>query len=115
MDNVVYLNVGGVHFPTRRSTINVPNTFFEGILRQFNEPCVEIFLDRDPTHFRHILNWLRGSRHLPDNHCVLEELLHEADFFLLQDMKEAIIRRRSTSPCIERSLAMICEELRQGK
>ena len=43
-------------------------------------------IKRDPTHFRHILNHMRGSTALPDARDVLCELRFEADFYGLQDM-----------------------------
>ena len=40
------------------------------------------FIDRDGTHFRHILNYLRtGKLVLPDDKVVRKELLSEAEFY----------------------------------
>tara|TARA_B100001741_G_scaffold313582_1_gene320447 strand:+ start:2514 stop:2783 length:270 start_codon:yes stop_codon:yes gene_type:complete len=50
----------------------------------------EYFVDRDPTHFRYILNYMRGSKYLPNNTCILEELLEEADFYCMEALKKTI-------------------------
>ena len=60
MGMLVYLNVGGVFFATSRDTLRESDSFFSGLVQ--NECCHEYFVDRDPTHFRHVLNWLRGGR-----------------------------------------------------
>ena len=108
---VVYLNVGGVYFMTRRSTLaGGASSFFTGMVRA--QPSeTEFFVDRDPTHFRHVLNWLRGVCYLPEDEPTLHELAWEADFFCLQDMRDAIQRRESVS--VLRTLDAICGELRQ--
>lgn len=90
-DALVHLNVGGVYFTTRRATLEQSQSFFAGALRTHPE-CCELFVDRDPTHFRHILNWLRGVRSLPEEGAVLRELAWEADYFCMSDMREAIAR-----------------------
>lgn len=98
-DGVVHLNVGGVVFPARRSTLVASNSFFAGAMRAHPE-CCELFVDRDPTYFRHVLNWLRGVRYLPDDDATLRELQWEADYFCLDDMCEAIrcVQRRFSIP-----------------
>ncbi|CAN0093241.1 unnamed protein product [Ectocarpus sp. 12 AP-2014] len=61
---------------------------------------VEFFIDRDPTHFRHILNYLRDSYiglesfGKEDLHF-LEELSHEAQFFNIAGLCSDISRRMS--------------------
>lgn len=53
----------------------------------------EYFFDRDPTHFRYILNYLRTSKIiLPESKRELQELLLEAEYFSVDDLKEAIQR-----------------------
>jgi len=61
---LVHINVGGTVFTTRRSTLeSAEGTFFEGILSERfsvdRDKDGNIFIDRDPKHFKHILNWLR--------------------------------------------------------
>lgn len=89
MDDQIFLNVGGVCFATRRSTLLPSNSFFSGAVRA-QPDYSELFLDRDPTYFRHILNWLRGVRYLPEDDAVLQELHWEADYYCMPDMCEAI-------------------------
>lgn len=110
----IYLNVGGVCYVTRPDTLRQGDTFFAALLAH-TEDCEEIFIDRDPTHFRHILNWLRGIRSLPLDAAVLHELIPEADYFSMADMKQALqvalcdAHRRS----IARSIDAVAAELRQ--
>ena len=106
--HIVHLNVGGVYFSTLRSTLTESDSFFSGALRHHHD-C-ELFVDRDPTHFRHILNWLRGVRCLPEEDAVLHELACEADYYCMTDLKAAIVktgRRYSTG----RALTAIATEM----
>ena len=42
------------------------------------------FIDRDGTHFRYILNYLRtGQLVVPEDNTVRRELLTEAEFYLV--------------------------------
>lgn len=94
MSPIVYLNVGGCSFTTRRDTLR--QGFFSGLVESIMEDGMEVFVDRDPTHFRYILNWLRGSKCLPEDDQTLTELMWEADFYALDDMVASIgeTRRR---------------------
>ena len=111
-DHLVHLNVGGVYFTTRRSTLSNSASFFSGAVRAHPD-CCELFVDRDPTHFRHVLNWLRGTRHLPDDQASLRELRWEADYYCMHDMADAL-SKAPLRPTLEQSLQGIKEELRQG-
>jgi hypothetical protein len=89
-ESVVTLNVGGFVFVTRRSTLLESNCFFAG-LAQHHPDCAELFVDRDATHFRHVLNWMRGVRGaLPEEECALRELQCEAEFYAMTDLVRAI-------------------------
>ena len=70
-------------------------------------------MDRDPTYFRYVLNWLRGVKYLPDEETVLNELIWEADYFCLEEMRDAIIRTKNRYN-MSRSLHNIHLELRQS-
>lgn len=49
------------------------------------------FYDRDPKHFRTILNFLRdGSAALPDGRCGKLELLAEATYFCVQPLVDQV-------------------------
>lgn len=80
---------------TSLQTLETSDSFFAGLVRETG--CEEYFVDRDPTHFRYVLNWLRGSRVLPEEAGVLQELLVEAEFYSLSDMADAIRHRRGLS------------------
>ena len=110
-DALVHLKVGGVWFATRRSTLEQSQSFFAGAVRAHPD-CCELFVDRDPTHFRHVLNWLRGVRFLPDDDVTLRELVWEADYYCMHDLREAIARtpHRFSLP---RALLSIRDEMRQ--
>lgn len=88
MSPIVYLNVGGCFFVTHRETLQ--RGFFLGLVESIAHDDTEVFVDRDPTHFRYILNWLRGSKCLPEDDQTLTELMWEADFYALDDMVASI-------------------------
>lgn len=107
--DVVYLNVGGVYYCTRRSTLLRSDTFFAGLARNHE---TELFVDRDPTHFRHILNWLRGVRYLPEDDTQLKELACEAEFYAMVDMRDAISRAKRRFSLLQ-SVTEISSEMRR--
>jgi hypothetical protein len=103
---MVYLNVGGAVFCTTRRTLLDSNSFFSGLACTVEG--TEIFVDRDPTYFRHILNWMRGVRFLPDDDTSLQELAFETDYYAMSDMLECIRKRRMCSvPGIHVSLSKL--------
>lgn len=108
---IVCLNVGGVYFATRRSTLLASDSFFTGLVRSQPEEH-ELFIDRDPLHFRHVLNWIRGVRFLPEDASVLAELTWEADYYSLSEMRRAISHAHGVS--VPRTLAAIHAEMRQS-
>lgn len=76
------LHVGGIPFVTTLTTLKtIPNTFFSAL----SETADEYHIDRDPVHFRHILNHLRGSRVIPSDIQSLRELRVEADYYNLSE------------------------------
>jgi hypothetical protein len=91
----VRLDVGGQLFHTTHTTLtNIPHTFFSGL----GQAEGEVFIDRDPTHFRILLNWLRGSTALPWEHQALQELREEASFFCVSCLLAAIDQRLLSTP-----------------
>lgn len=80
----MWLNVGGVVFETRIDTLGKVNSFFSEFTTY--PETKEVFVDRDPTHFRHILNYMRGSLTYPPTRIELVELMNEAAFYSLDDM-----------------------------
>lgn len=99
-ETVVYLNVGGLYFPTRRSTLLTSTSFFAGLIRAHPD-CCELFVDRDPTYFRYVLNWLRGVRYLPEEDSMLQELYWEADYYCMPDLKDAVLRTPQRSSVLQ--------------
>ena len=80
----MFLNVGGTVFETRRETLQNKSSFFAGF--ETSAETETIFIDRDPTHFRHILNYLRGVLTFPPTRLGIAELRHEAEFYALDGM-----------------------------
>ena len=95
---IVYLNVGGIVFPCTRETLcNRGENFFCALCRRV-ENVSEHFVDRDPSYFRYILNYLRGPIALPTDLNVLEELRIEADFYAMTDLVGEIERQQKQCP-----------------
>ena len=83
--NRVRLDVGGQIFVTSRETLVARDTFFRGLVEHV-ENDDEIFIDRDPTHFRHILNFLRNSPSFPTKVSDIQQLKAEADFYCISEL-----------------------------
>jgi hypothetical protein len=113
-DSIVNVNVGGIYFATRRSTLAHSDSFFAAAVRAHPD-CAEMFVDRDPTHFRHVLNWLRGVRNLPTDATTLRELRHEADYYNMHDMVATIARSPSPEPSLASVLCGIRDQLAGGR
>lgn len=109
--DVVWLNVGGFHFVTRRTTLETSDSFFSGLVAA-DAHADEYFIDRDPTVFRHVLNWMRGVKHVPDDDLVLQELVHEAEYYSLSSLVAAIRTKRPRCS-ISKALEAIADEMRQ--
>ena len=86
------LNVGGTEFVTTRNTLHQRGGmhFFSGLIRAHETFDETVFIDRDPTHFRHILNFLRGGLTCPSDPHHIEELIAEADYYALVELKAAL-------------------------
>ncbi|XP_074714161.1 SH3KBP1-binding protein 1, partial [Strix uralensis] len=82
---VVQLNVGGKRFSTSRQTLTwIPDSFFSSLLSgrisTLKDETGAIFIDRDPTVFAPILNFLR-TKELDPRGVSVSLLLHEAQFY----------------------------------
>jgi len=93
----VKLNVGGIKFVTTLNTLTkFPDTYFSTAFSGRHEVTLDaegyFCIDRDGTHFRYILNWLRDGtfRALPGNCC--EELFAEIRYYLLEDFLDPATR-----------------------
>ena len=96
----VRLNVGGKYFLTTYDTLsNAHNkekpTYFSGITsghfkEEFDELLKEsyYFIDRDPTHFRYVLNYLRDGNVscIPQKIELLREILQESSFYAIEGL-----------------------------
>eukprot|EP00638_Chattonella_subsalsa_P016585 CAMPEP_0117829672 /NCGR_PEP_ID=MMETSP0949-20121206/8005_1 /TAXON_ID=44440 /ORGANISM="Chattonella subsalsa, Strain CCMP2191" /LENGTH=178 /DNA_ID=CAMNT_0005670467 /DNA_START=55 /DNA_END=591 /DNA_ORIENTATION=+ len=99
--SILKLNVGGTRFLTSRSTIEkIPESMLArmfSIESPYSNPTDEegyVFIDRDGNRFNHVLNFLR-SGNVPnfDDKWRYEEILEEADFFAIQELKEFVTKR----------------------
>ena len=90
------LNVGGHHFTTSLQTLTKdPNSMlaamFSGMFEMKANEDGAFFIDRDGTHFRFILNYLRnGELILPDGATFLKELEAEAKFYQIQGILDEL-------------------------
>ena len=95
--STIELNVGGQHFTTSLQTLtkgtgSMLHAMFSG--RFATKPAEDgsYFIDRDGSHFRYILNYLRTGRLLlPEDKLVRKELLEEAEFYQIHGMSNGII------------------------
>jgi len=92
---VVHLNVGGTVFQTTWDTILWhKDSYFGGFRHDFQKGNT-IFIDRDPKHFRIILNFLRSKRAILDGLSIasLKELAIELDFYGMSELEKIVHRR----------------------
>eukprot|EP00271_Cylindrocystis_brebissonii_P007228 TRINITY_DN20520_c2_g1_i1.p1 TRINITY_DN20520_c2_g1~~TRINITY_DN20520_c2_g1_i1.p1 ORF type:complete len:310 (+),score=64.54 TRINITY_DN20520_c2_g1_i1:348-1277(+) len=98
LPGMVHLNVGGMLFTTMRDTLTQRDNesmlaaMFSGRHHvHVDSKSGTIFIDRDGTHFRHILNWLRDGAIPPtDSPAVCIELLREAEYYQLKGLASAL-------------------------
>jgi hypothetical protein len=90
---VVRLSVGGALFETSIDTLcRDPNSMlavmFSGRHTTTKDDDGRYFIDRDGTHFRYILNYLRdGNTYLPaDNQQLMDELYEEVCFYGIEPL-----------------------------
>lgn len=104
----VVLDVGGTRFTTSKATLRSdPSSLLSAMVqpgsimhawRIDEHNCPIYFLDRDPAHFRQILNYLRlGSnwcvQSLPKELSYLYDLKAEAEYFQLNGLNERLTKR----------------------
>lgn len=105
MADVIVLNVGGTKFTTSKTTLTSRPSFLEVMFcgRHSLQPSGEdgsFFIDRDPKHFRELLNYLRcGAIAVPACEHEKAELLREVDFYALTELA-----RELRAPVIELDL-----------
>ena len=99
--DIVKLNVGGNIFYTLKSTLTKKiqketcDEFYgthllEDMFEESERNRTQIkFIDRDPTYFNYILDYLRNSNEklsLPDDEFILKKILREAKYFMLDGL-----------------------------
>ena len=101
--STVKLNVGGQHFTTTVQTLTKdPNSMlaamFSGRFDMKPSEDGSFFIDRDGTHFRFILNFLRtGKLTLPEGATFTKELEEEAEFYQIQGLIDALRSAKLTA------------------
>lgn len=111
MTEVITLNIGGCIYQTSKETLKKNDTYFRALVEHSN--CEDIiFVDRDPSLFRYILNWLRGTTVLPDDTLSLKELLMESDFYCMEDMKNEITVKLASSTTYLEEMKRFANELK---
>ena len=94
--SIVKLNVGGHYFTTSLQTLTKdPNSMlaamFSGKFEMEPRGDGAFFIDRDETHFRFILNYLRtGKLTSPEGEAALKELQEEAEFYQIEGLIEKL-------------------------
>ena len=76
-------------------------TMFSGRFSLEPQKDGSFFIDRDPTHFRLVLNFLRtGTVILPSDQTARDELLLEAEFYNIKQMIDELSGIPSTLPVV---------------
>lgn len=83
---IINLNVGGTRFSTTKQTLLlVPDTFFSALISgripSMKDDSAAVFIDRDPSLFKIILNYLRTKQLPAIENSQLDSLKHEAEFY----------------------------------
>ena len=100
--STVKLDVGGQHFTTTVQTLTKDRNsmlaaMFSGKFEMKPSEDGSFFIDRDGTHFRFILNFLRtGKLTLPEGATFIKELEEEAEFYQIQGLIDALKPANST-------------------
>ena len=99
-DHRVMLNIGGTRFETSESTLKQdPESLFFLLFSKDTPNRDNYFFDRDPAHFRLILNYLRCGCSLPSESVLPRELRYllevksECEFYNLQGLKHIVDTR----------------------
>uniref|UniRef100_A0A0M3IKT6 BTB domain-containing protein n=1 Tax=Ascaris lumbricoides TaxID=6252 RepID=A0A0M3IKT6_ASCLU len=99
----IRLNVGGTIFETTELTLGrLEGTMLKAMMdERWSRPSGpnndELFIDRDATHFRTILNFLRdGAFTIPKCEREIAEIEREAEFYGISELAEACRSQRET-------------------
>ena len=99
---IIYFNVGGQVFATSRETIANDEFCMLNIMLKHESSMASsrdsngaLFIDRDPSYFSYVLNFLRnGIVDLPPERYKLNALLREAEFFQINGLYTAVQKHR---------------------
>ena len=102
--NIITLDVGGTKFLTKRATLIsdiAKNTLFPTLLSCLKENENYIFLDRDPTYFRHILNYFREPEKWvgPSDRESILALKVEAEYYAMPKSFSFKLQYKNTVTC----------------
>ena len=92
----VRINVGGHYFTTTRQTLTKDPNSMLGVMfsGKFDMKPAEdgaFFIDRDGTHFRFILNYLRtGKLTFPEGEKAFKELQEEAEYYQIKGILDEL-------------------------
>jgi hypothetical protein len=103
-DEWIKLNVGGQTFMTTRTTLcHDPKSFLYRLcqddpdLNSDKDDSGAFLIDRDPSYFSPVLNYLRHGKLVLGPHLALEGVLEEAEFYNIADLialtRQQIIER----------------------
>ncbi|XP_060553587.1 myb-like protein X [Ruditapes philippinarum] len=106
-EEFIQLNIGGTIFYTSKITLlNSPYSILHQKTQENSPVNIQkncIFIDRDPCHFRFILNYLRNECHIPttlfpSNPTTIQEILLDAKFYnikeLIKDLKKTLNKKQ---------------------
>jgi len=90
-EDIIDINVGGKHFTTSRSTLcsikgSLLEAMFSGRWDIQKDKKGRYFIDRDPTYFEKILNYLREQRDFDIEDGELSALKAEVNYYGLYDV-----------------------------
>eukprot|EP01083_Nonionella_stella_P043676 117872_1 len=118
------LNVGGTYFTTTSNTIEKEGYFPINLIDTgIGNNNYDYFIDRDPTYFRFVLNYLRNGTNvvLPDKTWELRQLNVEAEYYQLSTLggliQKEILRIElldDKSDLIREGLEDIKDEIQSG-
>ena len=103
----ITLNVGGIKYQTTKFTLlKHSNTLFSTMFSKNNfsiKPPRDgtYFIDRDGTHFRYILNFLRDGFINIGDKSIINELIQEANYYALPSMVHQLKIARITSKILD--------------
>jgi len=101
----VKLNVGGKLFLTTKTTLTKePDSFLARLAREDPDLPSDkdeqgaYMIDRDPSYFSPILNYLRHGKLIVDDDLAMEGVLAEAEFYSVKSLVQKIIEKIKDRP-----------------